>query len=103
MSTEPNSPQEDHETSRKNSGLETYNAIAETVGGMPSLRIKDNVIQAIVIGVTTAIAVAIGGIAGGTAGALVAALVGLVLSTLLSGTVLMILGWVRVFKKNKQD
>jgi VIT1/CCC1 family predicted Fe2+/Mn2+ transporter len=100
MSSEPSNQQEgDRENSRSVRSREIYNTIAETVGGVPSLRMNDNVIQAIVIGVTTAVAVAIGGMVGGAAGALAAALLGLILSTLLSGIVLMVIGWVRAFQK----
>jgi VIT1/CCC1 family predicted Fe2+/Mn2+ transporter len=100
MAPDPDSSQaSDRQNPSPASGRETYNTIAETVGGVPSLRVKDNVIQAIVIGVTTAISVAIGGVVGGTAGALAAALIGLILSMLLSGIVLMVVGWVRVLKK----
>lgn len=97
----PNSDSQSSDPPRSpaNQGLETYNTIAETVGLIPSLRVKDNLIQAIVIGVITCISVVIGGTVGGTTGALFAALVGLVVSLLLSGFVLMILGWVRAIKK----
>ena len=83
----------------KGSGLETYNMVAETVGMLPSLRMKDNLIQAIIMGVITCIAVIVGGTMGGTQGALIAAVLGLLASLLISGFVLMIVGWVRAAKK----
>ena len=58
------------------SGKETYNTVAETVGLLPSLRLKDNVIQGIVVVVMTAIATLIGLIWHGTMGAAVGALHG---------------------------
>jgi VIT1/CCC1 family predicted Fe2+/Mn2+ transporter len=82
-------------------GLETYNTIAETIGGLPSLRVKDNVIQAAVIAGVTCIAVIVGSAIGGIGGAIMAAILGLLLSTIISGVVLMILGWIRAAKKTK--
>ncbi len=41
-------------------GLETYNRIAETVGGLPNLRVKDNVIQAAVVIACTLLGAGIG-------------------------------------------
>jgi VIT1/CCC1 family predicted Fe2+/Mn2+ transporter len=79
--------------------LENYNTVAETIGGMPSLRVKDNLIQSLVIAVTTFVSVIIGTIMGGAMGAFIAIFLGLVLSTFVSGFVLMILGWVRAAKK----
>jgi hypothetical protein len=75
--------------------FEAYQKVAETVGMVPSLRWKDNLIQAIIVlGLT-----ATGGLAGwklwGLIGAAGLAAAGLVLGTLLSGFVLMILGWIR--------
>lgn len=88
-------------------GLREYQTVADTVGMVPSLRVKDNVIQAVIV--------VVGGFAGagiGAAyltpkgetwviGAMIGALGGLVLSTLISGGVIMVLGWVRAAKKLK--
>ncbi|MDX2130969.1 MAG: hypothetical protein SFY69_02820 [Planctomycetota bacterium] len=87
--------------------LDDYHKIADTVGGVPNLRVKDNLIQtAIIIGTT----VVLGGLgyllcefgviaAEPGLGAIIGAVGGLVLSTLLSGFVLMILGWSRALRK----
>lgn len=92
----------------ENDGLEQYNTVAETLGGIPSLRRKDNVYQAIAIAVATLLGGVIGSI---TAiirevdpwylGLLLGVVGGLVAGTLLSGIVLMILGWVRAAGKLK--
>ncbi len=81
--------------------LEDYNKIAETVGLMPTLRMADNVIQAAVVLGCTALGALIGylrsewlGAALGGAGAMIA-------SALVSGLVLMVLGWVRAARKRK--
>ena len=81
--------------------LEDYNKIAETVGLMPTLRMADNVIQAAVVLGCTSLGALIGylrrewlGAALGGAGAMIA-------SALVSGLVLMVLGWVRAARKRK--
>jgi len=80
-------------------GLETYNTIAETVGGVPTLRVKDNVIQAVAILLSLVLGVIIGFAVGGVGGALAGAFAGLLAGLLISGTVLMVVGWLRAAKK----
>lgn len=87
-------------------GLKDYQTVADTVGMVPSLRIKDNVIQAVVVVVGLLIGVGAGSLLFAPAlklewwqGAMVGALAGLVISTLLSGGVIMVLGWVRAAKR----
>jgi VIT1/CCC1 family predicted Fe2+/Mn2+ transporter len=100
MPTEPERSQEQNKSNQpKTGGLETYNTIAEIVGGIPSLRLKDNIIQAIGIAVVTCLSVIFGAALGGIAGAIVAAILGLIASTLISGFVLMIVGLIRAAKK----
>lgn len=77
--------------------LRDYQRVAETVGG-PSLRARDNLIQAGVVLVCTASGAVTGYLAAGTAGALGGGIGMMILSTLVSGLVLMVLGWVRVSK-----
>ena len=94
--------------------LERYNSAAETVGFIPSLRAKDNVVQAVFIVLVT------GGFAlfgwlrpvgeafpllniSASATAIVLGLVGLVLSTIVSGLILMVLGWVRASRKRRRS
>ncbi len=78
---------------------ERYHEIAETVGMIPSVRARDNVIQGIVVAVGTLIGAGIGALAGGLIGALGGALVGLIVFTFISGFVLMIAGGSRAIKK----
>jgi hypothetical protein len=73
--------------------------VAETVGLVPSLRWKDNIIQGVVVLVVTGIAAVVGLLTNGMEGLLVASLVGLLASLLISGFVLMVVGWVRASKK----
>lgn len=77
--------------------LEAYQAVAETIGG-PSLRIKDNVIQAAVVFGSMAVGGLIGFVGWGGLGAAAGAIAGMILGTLVSGLVLMVLGWVRAGK-----
>lgn len=76
-------------------GLESYNRVAETVGG-PSFRLKDNLIQGIVVLAGTGISAVVGLLMGGTQGLMVGLLGGLVVFGLGSGVVLMVMRW---FKK----
>lgn len=90
------------------SGLDDYNTIAETVGGL-SLRKKDTLLQGLVVLIGTLLGAAVGVVfmlrdesdngppwwfymVG-------CALVGLIVSAFLSGFVLMIVGWVRAAKR----
>ena len=105
-------------TRQKPDGLEAYNTVAETVGFIPSLRLKDNVLQGIIVGVGTLLGAGIGfllarhlggpvlrGIRGLVAavfllgGTVLGGILGLMASAFLSGLVLMILGFVRAAKK----
>ena len=71
--------------------------VAETVGG-PSFRLKDNLIQGIVVVVGTGISAVVGLLMGGTQGLLMGLLGGLVVFGLGSGVVLMVM---RMFKKGE--
>ena len=77
--------------------METYNRVAETVGG-PSFRLKDNLIQGIVVVAGTGISAVVGLLMGGTQGLLMGLLGGLVVFGLGSGVVLMVM---RMFKKGE--
>ena len=83
----------------RDEGLEAYHRVADTVGFVPNLRWKDNVIQAVSVAVAAAVGAAIAGLvwrnflaaAGG-------AIVGAIAATFITGLVLMVLGWVRAAK-----
>jgi predicted lipid-binding transport protein (Tim44 family) len=80
----------------RDEGLEAYNTLAETVGGVPSLRWRDNLYQGLAILAALLLGTLIGFlIMGELVGALIGAFVGLVAGLLLSGIVLMVVGWVR--------
>lgn len=82
-----------------------YHLVAETVGGMPSLRVKDNLYQTIAIAISVVIGAGVGALIANVwwVGALFGTLIALVVSVFISGTVLMVLGWVRAaqFKRSK--
>lgn len=84
---------------REKSIRDKYDTVADTVGLVPSLRLKDNVIQAITVAVVTGIAAIVGFLTNGVAGLAVGTLLGLIGSLLVSGAVLMVVGWVRTAKK----
>ena len=100
-------PDSEQAAPKPNDGLEVYNTVAETVGGVPSLRLKDNLIQAVIVTVATATAALVGFAIGSkgsdgyaaVTGALVGGVLGLAASTLISGIVLMVAGWVRSARK----
>lgn len=83
-------------------GLETYNTFAETVGGVPSLRLKDNLYQGIFVGVITIIS-AIAGyvITGSGSNAVLYGAIGFIGAVIISGVVIGVLGLVRAGKKIK--
>jgi hypothetical protein len=83
------------------SGFEVYEAVAQTVGLIPSLRLKDNLIQGVVIALGGLVGLSLGILLGGSSWALLGSLIGLVSSLLLSGFVLMIVGFVRVIRGKK--
>lgn len=88
------------ESSRSQKGaLETYNTVAETVGLVPSLRLKDNLIQGVTVVLVTGVAAVAGFVLKGTEGLAFGSLLGLVGSLLISGGVLMVVGWIRAAKK----
>lgn len=90
-------PQPSSQKAQPVDGFEAYQAVAETIGG-PSLRVKDNVVQAIVIIASIVIGAAIGFFGWGGLGAIAGGAAAMILSTLISGLVLMVLGWVRAAK-----
>lgn len=88
------------------SALKSYHRVADTVGGVPNLRWKDNVFQIIVTAVMT-FAGALSGCIFPWDGAwfapsglaiLLCTAGGLVAGVFLSGIVLMVMGWVRTYK-----
>jgi hypothetical protein len=91
--------EEDKNPKPGDDALDAYNLVAETVGGVPALRWKDNLIQAaailasVVIGALVGFLVTFDGFF-----AVVGAFAGLVGGLLLSGTVLMVVGWFRAAK-----
>lgn len=80
---------------------ETYQTVAETVGGVPSLRLRDNLAQAVIIGVLVVIAAPVGFFIDGLFGLLVGTVVGLFVGLIISGTLLMVLGWIRLAKRKQ--
>lgn len=80
--------------------FDTYQTITETVTGL-SLNKKDNKLQAVIILAGTLLSGLVGFIGWGAEGAAAGVGVGLVGSLLLSGTILMVLGWVRLGQPRK--
>lgn len=87
--------------------MRTYHLVTDTIAG-PNIRIKDNVVQTICVAVGTALGALIGYIlwVTGVTGAntevwlpvALGAIGGLILSTLISGGVIMVLGFLRAAK-----
>jgi hypothetical protein len=87
----------------RDEALDAYETVADVVGGVPSLRWKDNLVQ----GLCILAAVAFGALTGLAIvrelwGALAGAFAGLVGGLILSGAVLMVLGWVRTARKSRR-
>ena len=79
---------------------ETYQKVADTIGLVPNARWKDNLYQGFAVLVIAGIGVLIGFLLDGGEGALAGLLLGLVAGLLLSGAVLMVVGWVRTVKRS---
>jgi hypothetical protein len=72
---------------------EAYNFIADKIGGLPNVRKKDNLYQAIAIGAFVAVGSLVGFLKGGWPGGFIAgAVTGMVAGLLLSGAVLTVIG-----------
>ena len=78
-------------------GRDDYQRVADTVGMVPSLRWKDNVIQAVSIVAGLGIGAGVGALLARDPmiGAVIGGILGLVAALFISGIVLMILGWRR--------
>jgi hypothetical protein len=98
---EEGKPQEAPNPFRKlDDAKDAYEIVADVVGGVPSLRWKDNLIQGLSILGAVILGTPAGWlIVGEWWGLLVGAFCGLLVGLLLSGIVLMILGWVRTARK----
>jgi hypothetical protein len=86
--------------------LDAYHTASETVGFLPTIRIADNLIQAAAVALFTVIGAVVGYIIGmgieeppPWACGLIGAVSGMVLATLITGFVLMVLGWVRAITR----
>src|SRR5687767_1248419 len=75
------------ESRPSSSAREAYNVVTDTISG-PNLRKRDNVFQAIFIGVCVLIALPVGAFFGGIGGALAGALGALIIGVILSGAIL---------------
>jgi hypothetical protein len=74
----------------------TYNFVADKIGGVPNVRKKDNLYQAIAIGAFLIVGVVVGGFLGEwPQGVLLGGLAGLIAGTLISGAVLTVIGLCR--------
>ena len=88
------------ESNDESEEAEGIQAFSETVGMVPNLNKNDNVIQGIVVGVGTLLtALVFYLVTGDTSAFGLGAVFGLVFFGLLSGLVLMVIGWMRTFKK----
>ena len=98
---EENTPEEVVEQDEATTeSYDEYQQIADTVGMIPSLRIKDNVIQGIVVGLFAIIGTIIGYVQEETGiGALAGLAGGLIVGIILTGVVLAIQGLIRFSKR----
>jgi hypothetical protein len=81
--------------------LERYHLVADTVGLVPNIRRRDNLIQAAVVGGGTLPCIAVGALLNGVEGALTGALAGLIVFGIGSGLVLMVVGLIRASKRGR--
>ena len=103
--TDSAGPTSSSPTPKPHGDLEEYHRITDTIGGVPNLRWKDNLFQLLVVAIFTGV----GGLLSwllipaaqmSTSASIVSgAAGGLILGTLLSGLVLMAMGWIRSGRK----
>lgn len=75
---------------------EAYNLVADKIGGLPNVRMKDNLYQAVAIGACVALGSLVGLLKGGWPdGVIAGAICGMVAGLILSGAVLAVIGLVR--------
>lgn len=99
--TTSNTPPKDQDPSgppNQKGALDGYHKVADTVGMVPSLRWKDNLLQAVFVVVSGAIGAIVGMVIWGAPGALGMGIGGVITGTLISGIFLMVLGWIRTAK-----
>ena len=74
----------------------TYNLLADKIGGVPNVRKKDNLYQAVAIGVFMIVGAVVGWFLGEwPQGVLLGGLAGLIAGTLISGAILTVIGLCR--------
>jgi len=95
--TRPNGADDQQGATPSSRGADpTYNFLADKIGGVPNVRKKDNLYQAVAIGVFLIVGVVVGGFVGGwPEGVLLGGLAGLIAGTLISGAVLAVIGLCR--------
>jgi len=99
MTTPPVEPGPLQKPESRTSEFETYNRVAETVGMVPSFRKFDYIFQGSCVIVGALVGAGVGYAYMEWLGALFGAVAGFAVLGILSGMVLMVLGWVRVLKK----
>lgn len=93
-------PAQDPTTSKTHAGTrETLQTIADTVGMVPSMRSQDSAAQGIALVFGLIAGAIIGWTIHGTKGLLIGGIGGLVTALVISGLIVMVMGWIRVAKK----
>lgn len=82
--------------------IDDMHRVADTVGLVPNVRKKDNLYQGAIVGGGTLLLAIIGYFVDGGIGALAGAAVGLIGLGLITGLVIMVLGWIRTAEQNKR-
>jgi len=99
MTTPPVEPGPLQKPAASVSSFETYNRVAETVGMVPSFRKFDYIFQGSCVIIGALVGAGVGYAFMDWLGALFGAVAGFAALGILSGLVLMVLGWVRALKK----
>lgn len=97
----PQQPQQQQYPQQPHSPTDGMHLVADTVGLVPNVRKKDNLYQGAIVGGGTLLLTLVGYLVSGVGGALLGALVGLIGLGLLTGLVIMVLGWKRTAERKR--
>jgi len=80
-----------------------YDSLADTIGGVPNFKKRDNLFQLITTLITALIGLTVAYFGWGSEGILIGLFIGVVIGALGSGAILMVQGWRRALRARKNN